>query len=101
MENDWRTDNWAGHYPVHIDPRNYHFARHLREFNHYAQYNFEGASGLEQSETGSIVKMFLFMLIGFTILANLHYIIDILTHFQTYYTMWVDSVLDIKQTLHK
>ena len=98
MRNDWRTDNWAGNYPTHIDPRNYRFARHLREFDHYATYNFDGVAIEEDIDP---LKLFVFAIVILTILANLNIIIDVLTHIQDYYTMWVDSVLDLKQDLHK
>jgi hypothetical protein len=31
MNNDWRTDNWAGHRDVGRDPNNYRFPRTSRE----------------------------------------------------------------------
>lgn len=97
MQKDWRTDNWAGHYPVQTDPRNYHFARHLREFEPYATYNFDGPMSLEENDHP--VRLVLIALVVLTILANLNIIIEVLTHIDSYYTMWVEGynqmVLDL------
>lgn len=97
--NDWRTDNWAGHYPVHSDPRNYRFARHLREFDHYATYNFDGPGHSVEDNSTHVFRTLIFLVIILSILANLDIIIDVLTHFQSYYTMWVDGLLQMRQDL--
>lgn len=89
MRNDWRTDNWAGHYPIQNDPRCYHFARHLREFEPYATYNFD--EPLSMDDTEHPFRMVLTLLLVLVILANLNIIIDVLTHIDSYYTMWVDG----------
>lgn len=95
--NDWRTDNWAGHYPVHSDPRHYKFARHLREFEPYATYNFDGDSFNQPDDTpwkGMIGFLLLVLLLNF-----MPDIINVLTHLHEYYTMWVDGILQIRQDL--
>lgn len=95
--NDWRTDNWAGHYPVHSDPRNYRFARHLREFDHYATYNFDGMT-LEDVEV-SPWKVMISLIVIITTLSFMPDIINVLTHLHEYYTIWVDGILQIRQDL--
>lgn len=89
MNKDWRTDNWAGHYPVHRDPRCYHFARHLREFEPYATYNFDNA--IDMTDEEHPIRLVLFVLVLMVILANLNIIIDVLTHIDSYYKIWVDG----------
>ena len=98
MRNDWRTDNWAGHYPVQVDERSYKFARHLREFNHYASYNFDGYDSVEDVPVWKTIIFLLFLIV---VLDNLNLIIDILTNLREYYTIWVDSLLDLTHNLDK
>ena len=97
MRNDWRTDNWAGHYPIERDPRCYHFARHLREFEPMATYNF--ADGLPEDTEVSTMKMILAVLFVLTVLANMGHIINFLTHVQDYYIMWVNGFNDMVKEL--
>lgn len=96
MQNDWRTDNWAGHYPIERDPRCYHFARHLREFQPLATYDF--SDGVTDTEV-SAWKMVLTILIILTVLANMNHIIDFLTHVHEYYIMWLSGVQDMIKEL--
>lgn len=97
MQKDWRTDNWAGHYPVGTDPRNYHFARHLREFNHMATYNFN--DDLMGEFDPHPIKFILYILLGLVFLANIGLIIEVLSHIDVYSKMWIEGynqmVLDL------
>lgn len=97
MEKDWRTDNWGGHYPVVTDPRNYNFARHLREFNYGATYNFEDPMSINFDPHP--IKFVFYILLGLVVLANLSLIINVLSHIDLYYNVWIEQynqmVLDL------
>lgn len=92
MQNDWRTDNWAGHYPIQNDPRCYRFARHLREFDHGASYNFGQDYGDDDIQPWKVVITVLIIL---TVIANLNYLINFLTHINDYYTIWLNCATDM------
>lgn len=99
MNKDWRTDNWGGHYPVVSDPRNYTFARHLREFNYGATYNFD--DGMIISEEQNPIKLILVCLLFVVILSNLGIIIDVLSNIAFYYDSWVESYNELVLILLK
>ena len=71
LNNDSRTDNWAGRRDPNTDPRNYHYPRSARE----AGFHYVSQSRQEKDFGGWIIAVIaVIIFIGAVIMENIHWL---------------------------
>ena len=72
LNNDSRTDNWAGRRDPGTDPRNYQYPRSARE----AGFHYVAESQQEKDISGWIVSLIAaWIVLGAVIMENLHWLV--------------------------